>query len=389
MKDHSCNCPVCGTGSVKSFLQRKNVPVLQNLVVPSREAATRVPRGDLDMMVCLDCGFIYNASFSEDKFNYGEDYDNTQTHSPYFQNYVSKLADDLINQKRVVRSHVVEVGCGKGDFLRLLVKDPENGNTGDGFDPSYIGPDSVCDGRLHFRRTLYDENCASVPADVVVSRHVIEHIRRPRSMLSAIRRALKNSINPRIYLETPCVEWILRNKVIWDFFYEHCSLFTKDSLRTALEGEGFRMSECRHVFDGQYLFTEAVLSGKGESVHRLAGDIPRLAEEFGVEEKKLIGGWGERLRSLAAKGKVAIWGAGAKGSTFVNMLDPQGLYIDCVIDINPQKKGNFIPGTGHAILGYETLPARQIDYVVLMNPNYRQEIKGLLASCGINVQLFE
>jgi SAM-dependent methyltransferase len=382
-------CPVCGGSRIGDFLRRNAVPVHQNLILASRADALQVTRGDLDFAICHGCGFVFNRAFDIDKLTYGADYDNTQTHSPYFTRYMAGLADHLLCEEGVNQCRIVEVGCGKGAFLKLLVDNPARGNSGIGFDPSYVGPASDLEGRLRFERRFYDETCAGLPADVVVCRHVIEHVPRPLELLHAVRRALGNADAARIYFETPCVEWILHNHVIWDFFYEHCSLFTIASLRTAFERAGFSVRSVRHTFGGQYLWLEAGLSAMSGDFSADARDIPRLGREFAVAEERLREEWSRRIVRLAATAKIAVWGAGAKGTTFTHLVDPENRLIDCIVDLNPNKQGKFLPGTGHPIVGAEKLAERGVRNAILMNPNYREENEALLAAAGIAVQLIE
>ena len=89
------------------------------------------------------------------------------------------------------------------------------------------------------------------------------------------------------------------------------------------------------------------------------------------------------------RGKVSIWGAGAKGVTFANIIDPEQKWIDSVIDLNPKKQKHFIPGTGHPIHSYQELPERGITDIILMNPNYHDEIAELLAKSRISVNLIQ
>jgi SAM-dependent methyltransferase len=382
-------CPVCGGGNVQEFLRRSAVPVHQNLVLATREEALHALQGELALTACADCGFVFNSAFDGSKLAYGADYDNTQSHSPYFAGYMADLAGHLVGKEDVRNSRIVEVGCGKGVFLRLLVDDPAYGNSGIGFDPSYVGPEFGLGGRLRFERRFYDEACADVPADVVICRHVIEHVPSPLELLRAVRRALGNATSPRIYFETPCVEWILSNRVIWDFFYEHCSLFTAASLRTAFERSGFVVRGVRHVFGGQYLWLEAGLGDESSEILTDAGGIPMLGVQFALAEEQLRMEWRARIVRLAGMGKVAIWGAGAKGTTFAHLVDPESNLIDCLVDLNPNKQGKFVPGTGHPIVGVAALAARGIRFAILMNPNYRKENEALLAAAGITVQLIE
>ena len=382
-------CPVCRGNSLHEFLRRNAVPVHQNLVLASQKEALKVVRGDLALTLCNDCGFVFNKEFDHSKLAYGVDYDNVQSHSSYFARYMVDLAEYLLREINVRSCRIVEVGCGKGEFLRLLVAHPGYGNTGVGFDPSYVGPESDLDERLRFEGRFYDESCTDVPADVVVCRHVIEHVPQPLELLGSVRMALQNAHAPRIYFETPCVEWILRNRVIWDFFYEHCSLFSDFSLRLAFDRAGFAVHKVRHVFGGQYLWLEASLAETSGDFVADAGSIPTLTHQFAEEEAHLRTEWRSRLVALSEQGKVAIWGAGAKGTTFVHLVDPDCRLVDCLVDLNPNKQGKYVPGTGHPIVGVEALPQRSVSVAILMNPNYREENEKLLAVTGINVQLLE
>jgi len=382
-------CPVCSSLKVELFLRREQVPVHQNLLMADERSAREIARGKLAMNVCAECGFVFNEAFDEKVLAYGMDYDNTQSHSPYFAHYLEELATYLINEKGVRNSRIVEVGCGKGTFLRMLTAPKEAGNIGYGFDPSYVGPETDLDGRLKFERRNYGPECVHVPADVVICRHVIEHVPYPLELLSRVRQALERSTHGRIFFETPCVEWILRNKVIWDFFHEHCSLFSADSLTTAFQTAGFHVEDVRWTFRGQYLWIEASVGNKQPAVRKSAGEVPALAKQFALSEQDLKTNWMHKIHNLAAKGKIAIWGAGAKGAAFANLIDPFKEIIDCIVDLNPNKQGHCLPGTGHPIVGYRDLKTRNIAFAILMNPNYREENLTLLQEASIDTRLIE
>ena len=198
-------CPICNGLRGSAFLRRSQVPVHQNLVVSSRDAACAVARGDLGMVVCEDCGFVFNRRFDLSRLAYGQDYDNTQCCSGHFDAYLDGLVNDLVGRQGVRDSVIVEVGCGKGHFLRKLVTAPGAGNRGVGFDPSYVGPDTDRYGRLVFRRWSYADACTDVPAAVVVCCHVIEHVPEPMSLVRAVRAVLAQSPRARLLLETPFV----------------------------------------------------------------------------------------------------------------------------------------------------------------------------------------
>ena len=389
MVNQKNKCPVCKSSLVTMFLTRENIPVHQNIVAKDCNSATEVVRGDLNLVVCEKCGFIFNKSFEPSKLSYGKHYDNTQACSPSFNDYLTGIAHHLLFECGVKNCRIVEVGCGNGLFLRKLVEVEEYGNSGYGFDPSYVGPATDFEGRLKFEKCYYGPKCVDIPADVIVCRHVIEHVPDPVDLLHTIKQAVTNSPHARIFFETPCVEWILHNQVIWDFFYEHCSYFTADSLTTAFESAGFRIENVHHVFGGQYLWLEATISIEKPVVIKNSGLIPNLAKKFASTEHEIKRKWVVKIQKLAAKKKIALWGAGAKGVTFANSIDPERKWIDCLIDLNPKKQGHYVSGTGHPIVSYQEFAKRGGDVAILMNPNYYDECLALLREEHLNINLIK
>ncbi|ARP81409.1 methyltransferase [Bordetella genomosp. 8] len=386
---HIATCPLCGTPASPPFVSRPDVPCHQHLVYETAEEARRIARGRLDMAACPSCGFVFNRSFDPARLSYGQSYDNAQSHSAHFDAYLDGLAGMLVRDRQVRDCTIVEVGCGKGEFLRKLVGDAGAGNRGIGFDPSYIGPETELDGRLSFRKSYYDASCAAVPADVVICRHVIEHIQTPLDLLHSVRAALSQARNARVFFETPAVEWILRGQVIWDFFYEHCSLFSATSIRAAFQRTGFRVEDVHYIFGEQYLWVEATPTepATGAVPPADAAELVALTQAYADAEARLIGHLKAQLDDACGRKKIAVWGAGAKGVTLANLLDPDGTRIDCVIDLNPNKQGRFVPGTGHPIVSPAQAARRGVEMAVLMNPNYRSENLKILAEQNIRMDL--
>ena len=381
-------CPVCKKENVDIFLDRPQVPIYQNFLVNDRKSAVNITRGDLQMAVCSNCGFVYNTAFDLDLLKYGQNYDNAQFFSNAFNDYLDRLAAYLIHERGVQNCRIVEVGSGDGYFLKKLVK--EGNNIGVGYDPSYIGPLEDIDGRLRFEQSYYGPEQAHTQADVVICRHVIEHVPEPIDLLISVRQSLASSPSAYVFFETPTVEWILKNNTFWDFFYEHCSIFTKASLTTAFQLSGFQVKDVRIEFGGQYLWMEASPSMvNSTNVEVDAMQIPDLAKKFSLAESRLKSVWHEKIRELNINGNVALWGAGAKGVTFANLVDPQNQMIECVVDINPRKQGHFLPGTGHPIVDFMSIPLHKVKTIIIMNPNYRQEITVLLENANFDVQLID
>lgn len=360
--------------------------VHQNLVYSTPESARSHNVGVLALTVCDSCGFVSNSAFDGFLLAYGEAYDNTQHLSKAFEEHLQARVDAVLASPGALGGMVVEVGCGKGDFLRRLVLG--GAKRGLGYDPSYEGAESEEAGRLRFiKRFFGPEEGRGESPQAVVSRHVIEHVPAPLRFLEAIRAAMAEDGNARLFLETPCVDWIFEQGAYWDFFYEHCSYFTADALSLVLRRAGFRPLAINKVFGGQYLWAEAELAQDPEASWPTGGAKSEAAFDFARREAAWLETSGERLRLEADRGAVVVWGAGAKGVTFATLVDPEATLIDAIVDVNPRKQGAFLPGTGHSILSPEALSVREPHLIYVMNPNYLAEIESRVRSLGLSASL--
>lgn len=363
----------------------------QNVVCASAEEARQFNRGDLLLAFCTRCGFVFNAAFDPGGLRYSAVYDNTQSCSPCFKHYLTDLGGDLLARYDLSDKMVIEVGCGKGEFLRLLCQGGRN--RGIGFDPSYVGPDTAEQGAVRFIRAFYDSKQTQFAPDFVCCRHVIEHVQSPLEMLRAVRQAIGNRMNSYVFFETPALPWILDTVTFWDFFYEHCSYFTAESLTWAFQQAGFQVLETPSSFGEQYLCIEAkpaLAGGTAEAIMpRCIPDLWSKIQSFLAQLKGRMEACEERIDAFARAGGCAIWGAAAKGTTLVNTIDPENRRIRFLIDVNPAKQGKFVPGTGHQIVspGYLKEPDGSIAGIINMNPNYLEENRSILSQLSLEIPI--
>jgi SAM-dependent methyltransferase len=372
------SCPICRGDALAGILHFTAVPVHQNLLARTAAEALGCQRGEIALVQCLHCGFVFNAAFDEQRVLYAARYDADQTHSAEFRRYLDGLAEDLVERHRLREKRIVEIGCGGGSFLARLCR--AGANSGLGLDPSQPG------GQILPTLTIVPERYGpahgDLKADLICARHVIEHLPRPAELLDLLRSAIGKRRDVLVCFETPRLEWILDRLAFWDVFYEHCSYFTMGVFRYLFERCGFVVTLARSAFQQQYQWLEARPGAAGARDHRpdptLIAALHGRLQTFARQAADHRAAWAARVAALAEAGGCAVWGAGAKGVSFLNALGPAADLIPAVVDVNPRKQGCHVPGTGQLIVPPGGLRAYPVRHVLVMNPNYADEVRALL-----------
>lgn len=378
-------CLVCAGTALEPLISIPDVPALCNRLCASEAEAVNAPRGNISLSYCPDCGHIVNTGFDPARVNYDSRFENSLTFSARYRIYANATAERLIGRYGLSSKRIVEIGCGAGDFLRLLCA---AGNDGEGYDPSQpTGRYRAGSGSFDIigRDFLVGD---AIRADLVCCRHVLEHLPEPAALVHRLYASMTAAGGGGgiAFFEVPNALFILDRLSIWDIIYEHVSCFTPSSLTRAFSDAGFRIRDSGAGFDDQYLWLESVADGRPAPL-----DVPNRPEDtlyasFGARFAERVAGWRGQIDKLTSRGRrAAIWGAGAKGVMFANLLRvPAGAGIDWVVDINPRKHDHFVPLTGQRIVGPEDLLQDPPDLVIVMNQHYEAEIRTMIDNIGLD-----
>jgi 2-polyprenyl-3-methyl-5-hydroxy-6-metoxy-1,4-benzoquinol methylase len=233
-------CDLCGSGRADTILETDGL--------------------DGPLMKCSDCGLHFVAARPSD-LTFGER--SPQSTAERLKAANAQFRDlprseerrlnelnaewriDLI-QREVPAGRLLEVGCGRGDFLRVAARH---------FDVSGVEPnpelaeDAAGAGPIH-RGLVPDAPAGDAWADfdVVASFHVIEHVNSPREFVKAIGARLKPG--GLLVLETPdigSVPFRVFGSRWREFIPEHYYFFDRTTLGRLLEDNGFRIRQMTHV----------------------------------------------------------------------------------------------------------------------------------------------
>ncbi len=340
---------------VKRLYQQNRFPVLQNRVYSTRQEARSCILGDIDIVQNLETGLVYNAAFSQELMVYDENYNNEQGVSEVFKEHLNWVAQ--IIEVHLGRENLIEVGCGKGFFLELMLKK--------GFD--ITGFDSTYDGKNpKIVKSYFEPGIIKKPANALILRHVLEHIPKPVDFLFQLKKS--NGDQGLIYIEVPCFDWIMRNRTWFDLFYEHVNYFRLDDFKRMFG----RVIDCGHCFGDQYLYVIADLSTLRQPQYEASCQV-----DFPEDFLKSLNLPQDSVRGEAGKHEVAVWGSASKGVIYSLLRERIGRPIDLIIDVNPVKQGKYIPVTGLKVHSPDEAMERLNDgaRVYVMNSNYLKEIR--------------
>lgn len=379
-------CPVCAGGGLTDVFGARGLPVFVGILHDDAESARSASLGDVTLAYCPGCGFVHNRTHDPDRVRFRPGYEVSLRHSATFRAYVRAVADRLAARYDLTGRRVLEIGCGDGYFLRLLAERGIAGGTG--VDPTVreAGRETVDGAEIEWIRDYYEpDRYRALDPDFVASLSVFEDIPEPTAFLRRLRATLRPEA--RLYFEVWNAWHAFENEETWSVHYEQCNLFGAESLAGCFVRAGFDVLDGGVSYQGdQYAWVEAAPSAGARAappVRRERDELPPPVARFAARHRENVDRWEERLAAHAASGRrVVMWGSGAKGITFLNVV-PGADSVRAVADINPDRQGRFIPGTGHPIVPPEALPGIEPDVVILTNVLYESEIRAQAAGLGL------
>ncbi len=261
-------------------------------------------------------------------------------------------------------ARILEVGCGDGWLVRRL---REIGFTQVyGIDPSQAARANETEGITcgYFPDDLPAELRAT-KFDLVVTRHVLEHIETPRPFVTALREA--TSTAGQLWIEVPDLTETIR-RGLWSNFYQlHCGYYCAETLDTLLGGAGMRCigGTIVEVFGGSLL---------RRYIHGYAR--PTTSPARCIEISARVAAFQQQLAALAERLPGGAVGYGAAERTAVTLGHAPLLAsrLTRLYDGNPLLAGRYLAGTSLPILPKEELFAQAPGVVLLFAISNASEI---------------
>lgn len=219
----NAQCPICGSGSDATLRIVRGFRIAQ--CTTCRFVFVN-PRPALDELVTLYAGAKTNPFFSEA-------FESITSERPALRSVLQQI------RRYVPTGRLLEVGCGRGDFL-ILAQSAGFSVTGCDFFGAHKRPEGI----VSYDGTLAQAQLSSNSFDIVVIRNVLEHVFDPNMELNEIRRILKS--DAYLYIKVPNVsfEHGLGCRLVFGREHDfdppfHLNHFSSASLMALLQKAGF------------------------------------------------------------------------------------------------------------------------------------------------------
>lgn len=383
-------CPVCTSDQTHAFFTQSDVPCQDGRVWATRAEAAAAPRGEIELVHCRACGHVFNRWFDASKMVFDATYNISLHHSPAYAAFIEELVRGLVDRHDLRNKTVVEIGCGKADFLKAVCL--PYGNRGEGFDPTFTDDCLTEADRKLIRVTPdYYTPASGVTGDLVTFRSMLQYMTQPRAFLQSVRPAVKAS-GGVVYAEVPNSAHVFEKLSIWNIVYEHGCFYSRTSLTKLFEDCDFAVQDCFSCWvEDQNLGIEAGLTQGSRAYAFDPAEVERFScviDRFDHDHEHKKAYWRHTLDRLQTQGKrMVMWGAGARAQSFCTTFDLDDVAVPYIVDINPQRQGCFMPKTLQTVVPPETLKVEEPDVVLITNSGYAEEIKKQIRTMGVRCEV--
>ena len=394
-------CIACGH-ALSPLMTLDDMPASAQNIPAASELAEDHPLS-LTLCQCPSCGLV---QFDTEPVDYYRDViragGGTRTMTRLRHEEYARLLTAM-QEHHIHGRRIVEVGCGRGEFLRMwqnLAEDPEGAAAlarDQARDPLSGQPNAAplhLVGIEHKPALVEEANAAADkkyrvyegfatgdvrypegPFDAFVQFNFLEHQPDPCDMLRNIGRNLKPQALGLITV--PSFEYILRYNGYYELLRDHIANYTEFTLQKLLQDCGFELLSMDIVnrdtieaivrkADPDEL-SELHYSGRLIDVSALRDSYDRLSASVNAHIDHLS----ESHRTMA------IWGASHQGFTLAATTKLGGR-VEYIIDSAPFKQGRFSPASHIPIVAPDYAVAHPVDEILIVAPGYTDEIAGII-----------
>ena len=389
------NCRHCSTPLEQVFVDLDESPPSNSYIADADQVENSYP---LRVLVCQNCWLVQTEDFAAA----GEFFDPSYA---YFSSFSSswlahsKAYVDMVSDRFELNedSFVVEVAANDGYLLQYV---QERGIPCLGIEPTTSTADAARAKGIEVVEEFFGVALgqqlaeAGRQADLTAGNNVLAHVPDINDFVGGFARLLKpHGVST---FEFPHLLPLVDECLFDTIYHEHYSYLSLTAVDQVFANNGLS------VFDVEELSTHGgslrVFAQRADTgPHQRSRAVTELLEReaaAGVSSSAYYQGFQARVDAIrqglldflakaeAEDKTVAAYGAAAKGNTLLNYSGVTADQVQFVVDLNPHKQNQLLPGSHIPIVDEQTLKDQQPDYILVLPWNLLDEISKQLAYVG-------
>lgn len=337
------------------LLQYSNMPATAQ-GFPTAETLASDQGENLEVVECHGCGL---AQLTNTPVSYYRDVIRAAAYSAEMGEFRLKQFKDWALAFGLTNKKVLEIGCGKGEYLSLL---QASGLDAYGIEHAQASVE-VCqkNGLKVMQGYLGDDDEIAYKDglfDGFVCLNFMEHWPFPRQSLQALLPKLNEGAIGLV--EVPNFDMIVQKGLFSEFIADHLLYFTESTLRLFLQNNGFDVLECKPVWQ-DYILSAVVRKRKPTDLSFFADFRTNISQKLQ-----------DYINQFPTK-KVAVWGAGHQALAVISLAQIAEK-IGFVVDSAPFKQGKYTPASHLPIVAPDHLNSNAIEAIIVMAASYSDEV---------------
>lgn len=390
-------CRGCGDQLLLTFLDLGFSPIANDLIGPKNlnQSETYFP---LRAMTCTKCALVQlpevairEALFRDDYVYFSSYSTSWLTHS---RQYVAQMTAQL---SLTSEDLVIEVASNDGYLLQYFV---EAGIQVLGIEPASGVAEIALNKGIPTLVEFFGEEVARKLAEkkkprLMLGNNVLAHVPNIHDFIKGF--SLLIAEDGLITFEFPHLSNLIRSNQFDTIYHEHYSYLSVTALIPIFRNQGLR------IINVEKLTTHGgslrIFVAKTDSSWQIQDSVEQTVKEEAAldpRDKKVLTSLQERtlmtklnlldelVRCKKEGIRVAAYGAAAKGNTLLNYSGIDSDLIEYVVDLNPYKQGNFLPGSRIPIVGEDLLSESPPDVLLVLPWNLFDEIRDQLSYLSKN-----
>lgn len=351
----SHQCRVCFNKLPQApLLQFENMPKAAQFL-PDLDSLHDDQGVNLDVYQCPACGLV---QIDNEPVHYYKEVVRAAAFSDEMKTFRRSQFVNFVQRFNLVGKKMLEVGCGRGEYLTLL---QEAGVSAFGLEYADNSVNDCIHNHLNVTRGFVDSPIYSLPGapfDAFAAFNFLEHWPDPCISLRGIAHNLhEGGIG---LVEVPNFDMILKKNLFTEFIGDHIFYFTRETLETTLRLNGFEILDINEIWY-DYIISATVRKRSVCNVSTFDNTRRHLKQEID-----------DFIHDFGSNG-VAIWGAGHQALATISLL---GLArkIRYVVDSAPFKQNKFTPASHIPIVAPSRLEADPVGAIIVMAASYSDEV---------------